>query len=126
MQHPHVVECDLSTPERFAVLGAHRFRSNNDSTLLTEAAIVVVLMPRIVCACETFRGAAWVPDQVTQADDFRIGGGAVEEQLGRTSRSEFQGEPHICVVRPDTGNERGRLSVASSLGVGHGWVLQDH
>ena len=70
MKHPDVVERDLSAADRLALVLAHCLSTDNDATLLTEASVVVVLMPKVVRASESFGSATWMPNEITQPNQF--------------------------------------------------------
>ena len=82
-------------------------------------------MPVVVRAGEAFGRATRVVDEVAQADDARVGPGAVVEQLRRCRRVEADGERHVRVVRADARHVDGRLAVAGGDRVGDGRVLRD-
>ena len=70
MKHPDIVESDLLSAQGLAVVLAHRLGTDNHAGLLTEAAIVVVLMPDVVSSGKSIRGTAQTEDQITQANDL--------------------------------------------------------
>ena len=129
--HPGTTQsCSIHTPSR-AILRpprATQSASSTDSPPTTtppfeaEAAVEVVLVPEVVAAGEPGGRLIAVVDEVAEADDLRVGVGAVEQQLRRMGRVERPGEQHVGVVGADAGHEGDRHPVAVGLGVGDGGV----